>query len=38
MAISAFFKRAVSNGINFYKYCTVGVWREPRNTLFAACR
>ncbi len=34
MAISAFFKRAVSNGINFYKYCTVGVWREPRNTLF----
>lgn len=34
MAITAFFKRAVHNGINFYKYCTEGVWREPRNTLF----
>ncbi|MDE6805711.1 MAG: YihY/virulence factor BrkB family protein, partial [Muribaculaceae bacterium] len=20
--------------MNFYQYCTVGVWREPRNTMF----
>lgn len=28
------FRTAVNWCINFYKYCTVDVWREPHNTLF----
>ena len=34
MSISTFFKRAYIRAMNFYQYCTVGVWREPRNTMF----
>lgn len=32
--MAGFFKRAITRAINFYEYCTVGVWREPRNTMF----
>ena len=28
------FRKAINWCRNFYKYCTVDVWREPRNTLF----
>lgn len=29
-----FFQRYYQRALNFYDYCTVGVWREPRNTMF----
>lgn len=32
--MAGFFKRAFTRAMNFYDYCTVGVWREPRNTMF----
>ncbi|MDE6010410.1 MAG: YihY/virulence factor BrkB family protein [Muribaculaceae bacterium] len=32
--MGSFFNRWYRRAINFYQYCTVGVWREPRNTMF----
>lgn len=34
MSVTSFFMRTYQRALNFYSYCTVGVWREPRNTMF----
>lgn len=34
MKTGSFFTRFYARAMNFYTYCTVGVWREPRNTMF----
>lgn len=32
--MASFIKKLTDRALNFYQYCTVDVWREPRNTFF----
>lgn len=34
MSLSSFIKNTYQRAINFYAYCTTGVWRETKNTMF----